>query len=58
MKVRTIKICPLSTGQVKAPGRDMDIPKEEAQRLINEGLCISLEPKEKNINKSSTAKNK
>jgi hypothetical protein len=58
MKVRTIKISRLCTGQVKAPGREMDIPKDEAERLIAEGLCISLEPKEKNVSKLSTAKNK
>ena len=43
MKIRTTQICHLECGVVKAPGRDIDIPTKEAERLIAAGNAISLE---------------
>tara|TARA_R110001632_G_scaffold161651_1_gene280061 strand:- start:2837 stop:3004 length:168 start_codon:yes stop_codon:yes gene_type:complete len=43
MKVKTIKQATICTGQVKAAGVYMDLPKTEAERLIKLGVCISLE---------------
>ena len=46
MKIKTTAICHLECGVVKAPGRDIDVPKKEAERLIAAGNAISLEESE------------
>lgn len=43
MKLKTTQTCHLECGIVKAPGRDIDIPSKEAEKLIAAGKAISLE---------------
>lgn len=45
MKVQALKITTICTGQVVTSGKKMDLPTAEAQRLIDNGDCKSLEKK-------------
>ena len=45
MKVQALKTTTICTGQVVTSGKKMDLPTAEAQRLIDNGDCKSLEKK-------------